>query len=131
MFDNKVKLSDLQLMLMKVLWREGRLSASAVHKLVSEEKALAPTTVSTMLKRMEEKQLLAYQKQGRQFLYYPIVSEDDVKTSMLSNLLANLFDGQPEQLVHHLVDSKEVESSDLTKIKALLAQHKNTDSEKE
>lgn len=131
MFDSKIKLSDLQLMLMKVLWREGRLSAAEVHKLVSQEKELAPTTVSTMLKRMEDKQWLGYEKQGRQFLYYPLISEDDVKTSMLSSLLANLFDGRPEQLVHHLVDSEEVKPSDLEKIQSLLAKDQQSNGKKE
>lgn len=128
MFDSKVKLSDLQLLLIKVLWRHGMLSAADVHKKVSQQRELAPTTVATMLKRMQEKDWLGYEKNGRQFQYFAKITERDVKTSMLSSLLANLFDGRPDQLLHHLVDNDEFNHSDLEKIQALL--NKDTDSEK-
>lgn len=120
MFDSKIKLSDLQLLLIKTFWLHGKLSATEVHKIVSAKRDLAPTTVATMLKRMEEKQWLAYEKQGRQFLYFANITENDVKTSMLSNLLTNLFNGDPEELVNHLVRSEEVAQDDLKKIQSLI-----------
>ena len=123
MFDSKIKLSDLQLLLIKVLWQYGKLSASEVHKIVADQRELAPTTVATMLKRMQEKDWLGYEKQGRQFLFFAKISENDVKTSMLRNLLANLFDGSPEQLVNHLVHSDDVAKGDLEKIQAMLAEN--------
>lgn len=120
MFDSKIKLSDLQLLLIKILWVNGKQSSTEVHKKVSQQRDLAPTTVATMLKRMQEKQWLGYEKQGRQFLYFAKITENDVKTSMLSNLLANLFDGNPEELVNHLVRSDEVAKGDLEKIQSLI-----------
>lgn len=120
MFDNKTKLSDLQLLIMKTLWPEQKLSASEVHQRVNLHKQLAPTTVATMLKRLQEKGCVDYQKSGRQFLYFPIVSEHDVKSSMLSSMLHSLFDGKPEQLVHHLVGQEEIDQDELAKIQALL-----------
>jgi len=115
-----IKLSDLQLLVMKVLWENGKLSVSDAHKLLNNKKEMALTTVATLLKRMHEKNIVAFEKQGRQHLYYALISEREVKTSMLSNLLANLFDGSPSELVHHLVAQEEVERSDLDKIKQLL-----------
>ena len=120
MFDNKIKLSDLQLAVMKVLWRHGKLSVTDVHKTLNDERELAPTTVSTLLKRMQEKDWLGYEKDGRQFLYYPLITEEQVKTSMLGNMLRTLFDGRPEELVHHLVGKSDVDKNDLAKIQALL-----------
>lgn len=130
MFDSKIKLSDLQLMLIKVLWQHGKLSAAEVHKIVAQQRDLAPTTVATMLKRMQEKDWLGYEKNGRQFQYFAKITERNVKTSMLSNLLANLFDGRPDELVHHLVDSDEINESDLKKIQALLSNEQSEDKPK-
>ena len=120
--NRSIKLSDLQLLVMKVLWEKGKLSVSDAHDLLNQKKEMALTTVATLLKRMHEKNIVAFEKQGRQHLYYALVSEQEVKTSMLSNILANLFDGSPSELVHHLVAQDEVERSDLEKIKQLLAQ---------
>ena len=117
-----IKLSDLQLLVMKVLWEHGKLSVSDAHRLLNEKKEMALTTVATLLKRMNEKEIVAFEKQGRQHLYYALISEQEIKTSMLSNILANLFDGSPSELVHHLVAQDEVDPLDLDKIKQLLAQ---------
>ena len=76
-----IKLSDLQLLVMKVLWDHGKLSVSDAHQLLNEKKEMALTTVATLLKRMHEKDIVAFEKQGRQHLYYALISEQEVKTS--------------------------------------------------
>ncbi len=123
--ETPIKLSDLQLLVMKVLWEHGKLSVSEAHSLLNKKKKMALTTVATLLKRMQEKEIVAFEKQGRQFLYYPLISESDVKTSMLSNMLSNLFDGNPSELVSHLVSQDEVNQKDLEVIKKLLSEAKN------
>lgn len=122
-----VKLSQSQIELMKVLWRHDKLSVSDVHQALNQHKPLALTTVATMLKRLQEKGVIDHEKDGRQYLYHARVSEAEVRSSMLGNLLNQLFDGEPEALVHHLVDHEAVSEDDLQKIKALLDQEVGRD----
>jgi len=112
---------------MKVLWQHDKLSVSEAHRLLSEKKTMALTTVATLLKRMHEKNILSVEKSGRQFFYSAAVSESEVKTSMLSGILDSLFDGSPTELVHHLVAQDEVNQGDLDKIKQLLAEGKGNE----
>jgi BlaI family transcriptional regulator, penicillinase repressor len=126
--ENKpVKLSELQLTVMKVLWQHQRLSVSQAQQLLNEQKPMALTTVATLLKRMHEKNIVHAEKQGRQFFYSPAITEAEVKTSMLSNLLNHLFDGNPSELVHHLVAQDEVKQDDIAKIQQLIDQEKSND----
>ncbi|MEP1740451.1 MAG: BlaI/MecI/CopY family transcriptional regulator [Kangiellaceae bacterium] len=128
MSENKpVKLSELQLTVMKVLWQHQRLSVSQAQQLLNEQKPMALTTVATLLKRMHEKNIVHAEKQGRQFFYSPAITEAEVKTSMLSNLLNHLFDGNPSELVHHLVAQDEVKQDDIAKIQQLIDQEKSND----
>ncbi len=128
MSENKpVKLSELQLTVMKVLWQHQRLSVSEAQQLLNEQKPMALTTVATLLKRMHEKNIVHAEKQGRQFFYSPAITEAEVKTSMLSNLLNHLFDGNPSELVHHLVAQDEVKQDDIAKIQQLIDQEKSND----
>jgi len=120
MADTQFKLSDLQISVMKVLWQHGKLSVNETHKLLNQKRELALTTVATLLKRMQEKGIVDHEKAGRQYLYFALVSEKDVKTSMLSNMLSSLFDGKPDELVHHLVAQDDVAEADLDKIRQLL-----------
>lgn len=123
----QVKLSELQLMVMKVIWQHGKLSVSEAHKLLNDQKTMALTTVATLLKRMQEKQILNFEKVGRQLFYTAAISESEVKTSMLASILNNLFDGNPSELVSHLVSRDEVAQSDLDKIQAMLSEEKDND----
>lgn len=122
-----IKLSDLQISVMKVLWLHGKLSVNQTHRYLNQSRELALTTVATLLKRMQEKGIVGHEKQGRQYLYYALVSENEVKTSMLGNLLTSLFDGKPEALVHHLVAEDDVAVKDLEKIKRLLQKDQKND----
>ena len=117
---DKIKLSDLQISVMKVLWRQQKVTVSEGHQALQATKPMAPTTVATLLKRMADKQVVGFEKVGRQLVYYPLVTESEVKSSMLGGLLNHLFSGSPEELVHHLVNQDEVTAADLDKIKALL-----------
>ncbi|WP_395373595.1 BlaI/MecI/CopY family transcriptional regulator [Marinicella sp. W31] len=125
--DQKIKLSDLQLMIMKVLWKHRSLSVSETHSLLNQKKPMALTTVATLLKRLQEKDIINAEKQGRKLVYFPLVSESDVKNSMLGNMLQHLFNGKPAELVHHLVDNDEISEKDLNKIRQILAQEKEND----
>ena len=125
MFKKSIKLSNLQLVVLKVLWEKGPLTVAEVHSQVSIQRVLALTTVATLLKRLQEKDFVAFEKQGRSHLYYPLVSEKEVKSSMLGNMLQHLFDGKPDDLVHHLVDRNEINEEDLAKIKHLFSQGDN------
>jgi BlaI family penicillinase repressor len=108
-------LGELQHAIMAVLW--GRAGAEAttadVHEALREERGLALTTIATMLRKMEQKGLVVHRVEGRQFVYRPAVSEDQVRRSMVGELVGRLFGGDPKALVAHLVSENEIDPSEL------------------
>jgi predicted transcriptional regulator len=56
---------------------------------------------------------VAHRTSGRQFLYRPTVSEDQVRRSMVGELVERLFGGDPQALVAHLVSEHEIEAGEL------------------
>ncbi|MGJ8663264.1 MAG: BlaI/MecI/CopY family transcriptional regulator [Marinicella sp.] len=122
---SNVKLSQSQIAVMKVLWQQGKQSVSQVHSKLNESKPVALTTVATVLKRLQEKDIVGFEKEGRQYVYFALVSEVDVQSSMLGNLLNHLFNGKPEELVHQLVDQEDVSADDIEKIKKLLSREQH------
>lgn len=118
-----VSLSDLQLMLMRVLWARGEASTADVAEAVRDERGLAHTTVATMLTRLERRGLLAARREGRQIIYRPLVSQSQVQRSMVSGLVSTLFGGDARALVSHLLREDEIAPSDLDQMRALLQSH--------
>ena len=120
MNDEPVSLSALQLSLMRALWGAGQATAAEVVLALREERALAHTTVSTLLTRLEKRGIVEAERQGRQVVYRPLISESQVRQSMVSGLLANLFEGRASDLLSHLIKRDEIAPEDLARIRQLL-----------
>ena len=115
-----VALSDLQLHLMRALWRAGELSVAEAAEALADERDLAYTTVSTLLSRLEKRGVVAARRDGRVLYYRPLVSEAQVRRSMVSSLIEQVFSGDPGALLAHLVREREVAPGDLEQVRALL-----------
>ena len=113
-------LSDLQLSVMHVLWAAGEATVAEVHDALHSKRGLAPTTVATLLSRLEKRGLVEHRSEGRQFIYRTKVSEQEVQESMVSELTDLLFEGNPAELVSHLLSEREFDPEDLARVKAMI-----------
>jgi len=118
-----MKLSGRQLAIMQVLWDRGEASVAEVQESLDLERPLAYSTVATVMSRMERKGLITHREEGRIFHYRPAVSESGVGSSMVGELVERIFGGSPAELVSHLLDSDQVDASELDRIKQLVRQH--------
>ena len=116
------RLGDLQYAIMRVLWTEGECTVAQVHKALEKDRGLAPTTIATMLQKMDKKGVVTYRREGRRFIYRPTVSEPEVRTSMVQELTHRLFDGDATALVSHLLAEHEIEAGELEQLQHLIAQ---------
>ncbi len=115
-----LSLSDLQMDVMRVLWDRGEATVSDVHESLRSERSLAPTTIATILTRLEKRDLVVHRVHGRQFIYRSLVSEQDVRSSMVDDLTGRLFQGDLASLVSHLLTEREMSPGDLARVRALI-----------
>ena len=116
----KIQLSELQLAVVRVLWKRGEASTAQVVADLGAKRGLAPTTVATLLVRLARRGVLGQRRDGRALVYRALVSEPDVRRSMVAELVANLFKGDATALVAHLLREEDVAPGDLTKVRARL-----------
>ena len=123
-------LGDLQHAIMSVLWDRGEATTAEVHAALRPGRGLAFTTIATMLRRMEEKGVVAHRAEGRQFVYRPAVTRTQVRESMVGDLVERLFGGDPRALVAHLVSEHEIASDELDELRRRVG-HRDEDGEEE
>jgi BlaI family transcriptional regulator, penicillinase repressor len=116
-------LTELQTAIMRLLWDRGEATVADIHAALQPERGLALTTVATLLSRLERRGIVKHRTQSRQYVYYPKVSERDVRRSMVDDLTDRLFDGDVAELVSHLLNAREMSPGDLEKVKELIASH--------
>jgi BlaI family transcriptional regulator, penicillinase repressor len=114
-------LGDLQLAIMRVLWNCGQATVAEVHEALEPERGLALTTIATMLTKMEKKGVVDHHAEGRRFVYRPLVSESQVRRSMVADLTSQLFRGDVTALVSHLFSEHEIDGRELTQLRELIS----------
>ena len=122
MSERRFQLGDLQLRIMRVLWRMRTATVAEVHGELTGD--LAYTTVATMLRKMEERGLVDHEERGRKFVYRSLISEDEVSTTLANDLVDHVFDGSVTATVHQLLRGRDVDGSELDEIQRLIDEHR-------
>jgi predicted transcriptional regulator len=118
------KLGDLQLRILQLLWQCGEMPASGVHAALQPERALAPTTVATMLGKMEARGLVAHRELGRAFIYRAAVDSGEVTRGIGDYFVQRLFAGNVTGAVMHLLRTGEVSRQELDELEKLIKDEK-------
>ena len=118
-------LTDLQLAIMRILWDRAEATVLDVQNRLRPERDLAQTTIATLLSRLEKRGVIEHRLDGRQFVYRALVTEQEVRRSMVSELTTLLFDGSSAALMTHLLRSREIDPGDLDRVKRMIAEAEN------
>jgi len=120
-------LTDLQFAIMRILWERAEATVLDVQNALRPERDLAQTTIATLLSRLEKRAVVEHRLDGRQFVYRPLVTEQDVRRSMVSELTTLLFNGSSAALMTHLLRSREIAPGDLDRVKRMIAEAEGGD----
>ncbi len=117
------QLTELQFAILRVLWERGHATVAEICEALRAERGLALTTVATLLSRLEKRGVVTHETRARQFVYHALVTEAEVRHSMVHELTERLFDGDVAELMTHLLRGQEIDPGDLERIKAMLDEH--------
>ena len=116
-----LRLGDLQVAILRVLWDEGEATVARVTEALAGKRR-APTTIATMLTKMERRGLVTHRVDGRQFIYRARLSEQVVTKKLVADLTQRLFEGDVSALVSHLLRSEEIDREELVRLRAMIVE---------
>ena len=90
--------------LMEILWPMGEASVKAVWERVDPSRALAYTTVMTVLEKMYRKGMLKQRKKGKAYLYSPILTQEEARKGVLNHVCQIYFRGSQAELARFVQD---------------------------
>lgn len=112
--------TELELEILKILWRRGPSRVREVRKELAPRRKLAYTTVMTMTTIMVDKGYLARRKDGGSFVYRPLVTEKATTRRMLRDLVKRAFDGSAAAMVLNLLDADDLDPAEIEELRDIL-----------
>ncbi len=114
--------TDTELEILQVLWEHGPASLGSVCDVMRTRREVATTTVSTMLKVMEQKNLVKRREiQGKRgSLWAASVTRQRAARGMVGKLIDRVFEGSTRQLVAHILDDRKLTIEDRDALRRLL-----------
>jgi BlaI family transcriptional regulator, penicillinase repressor len=109
-------LGKLEQQVMEFLWAHGPATGEAVRTGVGKGRPLTDSTIRTVLRRLEAKQYVRHDVDGRQFLYFSAREPRKVAAEAVRSALKNFCRGSLEELLTGLVDHRVVDSAELRRL---------------
>jgi predicted transcriptional regulator len=109
-------LGDLEQQVMEFLWRNGPSTGDVVRAAVSKDRSLSDSTIRTVLRRLEAKQFVKHEMDGRQFIYSSSREPRKVAAEAVRSALRNFCRGSLEELLTGMVDHRVVDSAELRRL---------------
>ena len=114
------ELTAVELEMMNVIWRIGPCSVAQVREYLRPQRDLAYTSVSTIVRILEQKGYVSSEKEGRGHRYAAAVSKASYQALSLHRIVHSVFDGAPSLLVQRLLASEKLTPEELAQIQSLL-----------
>jgi predicted transcriptional regulator len=110
-------LTDGELRLMRVLWDRGAATVGGVVEALDEQPKPAYNTVLTLLRILEKKGYVTHRKDGRAFIFMPLLDKQGATRSALTALVNRFFDGSPRLLMLNLLEDEQLSPETLQQLR--------------
>lgn len=113
--------TELELEILKVLWREGELNVRQVREFLAESaRELAHTTLVTMLNLMTEKKYVSRRPKANSYLFRSKVTQEKVSQGMAADLVTRVFGGSRSALMLSLLDHQKLSTDERDQLLGLI-----------
>jgi BlaI family transcriptional regulator, penicillinase repressor len=119
-----VELTEAEWPVIKVVWETEPCTAPAVQEKLLKSTGWTYSTVRTLMDRMVVKGILKARKEGKATIYNSAVTRREAQHGELFYTLKHAFNGALAPMVQCLLESKDLDASELAKIEALLQSEK-------
>lgn len=116
-------LTEAELKVMEVVWDLGAASVNDVLDRYSDDIRPAYNTVLTIMRILEDKGYLEHHKNGRAFIYRPLVDRNHARRKAVRHLVRSFFDDSPELLMLNLINDEKLSRDELRRLKKMIAEN--------
>ena len=114
------QISEAEYEIMKLIWREAPISTNQVTDYLTQGTQWSPKTIQTLLKRLTQKGVLSYTKEGRMFVYTYLIQESEYLKQENTHFLNRFYNGNISSMLTNFIKSDQISKTELEDLKTLL-----------
>ncbi|WP_298838982.1 BlaI/MecI/CopY family transcriptional regulator [Clostridium sp.] len=120
------KITNAEWEIMKIIWVSPDISAINIINELKDKSEWKPATVKTLINRLLTKLAIGFNKVGYEYLYFPLVSEDECVKIESKSFINRVFNGSMKSLLLTFTQSEEISETDIAELKNILDRAKKT-----
>ncbi|MDR6489531.1 putative transcriptional regulator [Chryseobacterium vietnamense] len=115
----EIKLTDSEKVLMEILWEKKTVFMKDILEAYPEPKPAA-TTIATLLKRMQNKELIGYKLYGNSREYYPKVEKGEYFKEEMTSMIDRFFNSSVTQFASFFTSNAKLSQKQLKELRDII-----------
>lgn len=117
---NLPKISDSEWEVMKIIWSKEEATANEIIDNIKGKQEWKNTTIKSLINRLLNKEAIGFRKNGKEYFYYPLISEEECIKEESQSFLKKVFNGSLNEMVLNLVKSEKLTQEDINELRDIL-----------
>ncbi len=118
--EDRPKISDAEWQVMKVLWEKSPVNSNHIVEKLTAETLWKPKTIRTLINRLTSKNAVGFNKDGRQYMYYPLLLEKECVRQETRSFLNRIRAKSLKQLLAAFLEEENLSKEEIKELKTIL-----------
>ncbi|MCM3142889.1 BlaI/MecI/CopY family transcriptional regulator [Brevibacillus sp. MER 51] len=117
---NLPKISEAEWEIMKIIWKNNPINAENIALLLPDEIEWTDQTVRTFINRLLKKKVIGFEKAGRSYKYFPLISEKECIKAESQSFLKRVFSGAADMMMTNFLEDVKLSQKDIEHLQKIL-----------
>ncbi|AGX44723.1 CopY/TcrY family copper transport repressor [Clostridium saccharobutylicum] len=114
------KISEAEWEVMKIVWADSPKTSNQIIEALEDTKDWKPKTIKTLISRLVSKNALGFNEEGRKYLYYPLVNENECIRAENETFLSKVYNGAIKNMLVSFIKESDLSKEDIEDLKKIL-----------
>lgn len=119
-----MQISESEFEIMKIIWSKNPISTNDIVDSLVKTTDWNVRTIQTLIARLSKKGAIEYEKQGRVFVYSPVIKEEEYIKKQSESFLKKFYNGAMNKMVLNFINNDMLSEDDIKKLKDILDERK-------
>ena len=114
------QISEAEFEVMKIVWQYAPVSTNEITDRLMKTTSWGAKTIQTLIKRLTNKGALTYEKEGRVYVYTPLVKENEYISQQSNSFLRRFYDGDITAMLSDYIKNDRLSAEEIGTLRSIL-----------